>query len=310
MRRIVSLIALALTVPAAAQQGRAPFTIAETGQGFATIDDAVQSVRMGTATILIAPGTYRQCTVQAGGRITFKAVQPGTVIFEGEACEGKAAFVLRGQESIVDGLIFRGIRVDDGNGSGIRTEIGNLTVRNSMFLDSQEGILGGEPSGQKIVIDHSTFSGLGQCDETADCSHGIYLANQGSITVTNSRFERGTGGHYLKLRTPNVSITDNSFDDTAGKKTNYMIDLPEGGTGLIARNTFVQGRNKENWTGFIVIAAEARKYRSAGLRIDGNTASLAPGETRSPAFVADYSHERLAIGANRLGAGIRAFETR
>jgi hypothetical protein len=310
MRRIIPLIALALTVPAAAQQGRAPFTIQETGQGFATIDDAVQSVRMGTATILIAPGIYRQCTIQAGGRITFKAVQPGTAIFEGEACEGKAAFVLRGQESIVDGLIFRGIRVDDGNGAGIRTEMGNLTVRNSMFLDSQEGILGGEPNGQRIVIDRSTFAGLGQCEETVDCSHGIYLANQGSVTVTNSRFERGTGGHYVKLRAPNVSITDNSFDDTAGKKTNYMIDLPEGGTGLIARNTFVQGRNKENWTGFIVIAAEARKYRAAGLRIEGNDASLAPGETRSPAFVADYSHERLAIGANRLGAGIRAFETR
>ncbi|MGH6615102.1 right-handed parallel beta-helix repeat-containing protein [Sphingomonas sp.] len=310
MRRIIPLIALALTVPAAAQQGRAPFTIQETGQGFATIDDAVQSVRMGTATILIAPGTYRQCTIQAGGRITFKAIQPGTAIFEGEACEGKAAFVLRGQESIVDGLIFRGIRVDDGNGAGIRTEMGNLTVRNSMFLDSQEGILGGEPNGQRIVIDRSTFAGLGQCEETVDCSHGIYLANQGSVTVTNSRFERGTGGHYVKLRAPNVSITDNSFDDTAGKKTNYMIDLPEGGTGLIARNTFVQGRNKENWTGFIVIAAEARKYRAAGLRIEGNDASLAPGETRSPAFVADYSHERLAIGANRLGAGIRAFETR
>jgi hypothetical protein len=44
--------------------------------------------------------------------------------------------------------------------------------------------------------------------------------------------------------------------------------------------------------------------------VEGNTASLAPGETRSPAFVADYSHERLAVGANKLGAGIRMFETR
>jgi pectin methylesterase-like acyl-CoA thioesterase len=78
MRRIIPLIALALTVPAAAQQQRAPFTIAETGEGFATINDAVQSIRMGTATILIAPGVYHQCTVQQGGNITFKAVQPGT----------------------------------------------------------------------------------------------------------------------------------------------------------------------------------------------------------------------------------------
>ncbi|MDB5704340.1 MAG: hypothetical protein JWN66_1456 [Sphingomonas bacterium] len=309
MRRVIPFIALALTVPAAAQRG-APFTIAETGQGFATIDEAVQSVRMGTATILIAPGVYHQCTVQAGGVITFKAVEPGQAIFDGTTCEGKAAFVLRGQGSTVDGLVFRNMRVGDGNGAGVRTEMGNLTVTNSMFMDSQEGILGGEPIGQKIVIDHSTFAGLGQCDETPDCAHSIYLANKGSVTITNSRFERGTGGHYVKLRVPNVTIADNSFDDTSGRKTNYMIDLPEGSTGLITRNTFVQGRQKENWTGFVVVAAEARNYASTGLRVEGNVATLAPGETRSPAFVADYSHERLAVGANKLGAGVRPFETR
>jgi len=310
MRRILPFIALALTIPAAAQTGRAPFTIQQTGQGFATIDEAVQSVRMGTATILIAPGVYHQCTIQAGGVITFKAVQPGTAIFDGTACEGKAAFVLRGQGSTVDGLVFRNLRVSDGNGAGIRTEMGNLTVTNSMFLDSQEGILGGEPNGQKIVIDHSTFAGLGQCDQSPDCAHSIYLANEGSVTVTNSRFERGRGGHYVKLRVPNILIADNSFDDTGGRKTNYMIDLPEGSTGLITRNTFVQGREKENWTGFVVVAAEAKKYTSAGLRVENNVATLAPGETRSPAFVADYSHERLALGTNKLGAGVRMFETR
>lgn len=310
MRWIIPVIALALTVPAAAQSGRAPFTISETGQGFATLDEAVQAVRTGTATILIAPGVYHQCTVQAGGRITFRAVEPGTAIFEGTACEDKAAFVLRGAGSVVDGIVFRGIRVPDGNGAGIRTEIGDLTVTNSMFLDSQEGILGGHPSGQRISIDHSTFAGLGQCDETPDCAHAIYLANRGQVTITNSRFERGRGGHYVKLRVPNVQITDNSFDDTRGHKTNYMIDLPEGAMGLITRNTFVQGRDKENWTGFVVVAAEAKTYRSTGLRVEGNTASLAPGETRSPAFVADLSHERLAVGENRLGKGVRAFEVR
>ena len=49
--------------------------------------------------------------MQAGGNITFKAVQPGTAIFDGEACEDKAAFVLRGQGSVVDGIVFRNIRV-------------------------------------------------------------------------------------------------------------------------------------------------------------------------------------------------------
>lgn len=303
-----SLLALALFAAPAFAQSAAPFTV--NGQGFATLQEAVSSIRLGTATILIAPGTYRQCAIQAGGHITFKAVKPGTAIFEKVACEDKAALVLRGAGSVVDGLVFRGYRVSDGNGAGIRTELGDLTVTNAMFLDSQEGILGGEPTGQKIVIDHSTFAGLGQCDESPSCSHAIYLANKGSVTITNSRFERGTGGHYVKLRVPNVSITDNSFDDTAGRKTNYMIDLPDGATGLIARNTFVQGRNKENHTGLIVVAAEAKTYRSTGLRVEGNDARLSPGDSSSPVFLADYSHDTLALGANRLGAGLRAFETR
>ncbi len=308
--RLLLVTALALAAPAAAQQGRPPFTIQETGQGFWRIDDAVNEIADGQGTILIAPGVYQDCTVQTGGRITFKAEQPGTAIFETKVCEDKAVFVLRGKGSAVDGIVFRGIRVADGNGSGIRTEMGDLTVTNSMFLDSQQGILGGQPTGQKIVIDRSTFSGLGQCDETVDCSHSIYLANKGSVTITRSRFERGTGGHYVKLRVPHVTISDSSFDDSAGHGTNYMIDLPEGATGLITRNTFVQGKDKENWSGFIVVAAEARTYRSAGLTVEGNIASLAPGVERNTAFVADLSKEPIRLAANQLGAGIRAFEQR
>lgn len=310
MRIVLPFIAIALTVPAIAQGGRAPFVIAETGQGFATIGDAVASVRGGAATIMIAPGTYRQCAVQTAGRITFRAVQPGSVVFEGVACEGKAALVLRGAGSVVDGIIFRGFRVSDGNGAGIRTEAGDLTVTNSSFFDSQEGILGNQSAPQRVTIDRSTFAGLGQCDESPSCAHAIYLANQGLITITHSRFERGRGGHYVKLRAPRVQIVENSFDDSRGSKTNYMIDLSEGGTGTIANNIFVQGRNKENWTAFITVAAEGRTYSAAGLRIEGNRASLTPGETRSPAFVADVSRQRLAVGANTLGKGIRAFEQR
>jgi hypothetical protein len=309
MRATITL-ALLLAAPAAAQPGRAPFTVAETGQGFASLQQAVTAVGDGDATIVVAPGTYRDCASQRGGRITFRAATPGTAVFDGGACEGKATLVLGGRASRVDGLVFRNIRVPDGNGAGIRTEAGDLEVVNAMFLDSQEGILGAQDAPQKITIDRSTFAGLGQCDETPDCAHSVYLGNQGQITITNSRFERGRGGHYVKLRTPDVVITDNSFDDTAGAKTNYMIDLSEGGTGLIARNTFVQGRAKENWSALIAVSAESRTFGAKGLRIEDNDARLSPGDTRRPAFVANASHQQLALGANRLGPGIKPYEAR
>ena len=308
MRSTLALL-LALAAPAAAQTG-GPYTVIETGQRFGKLQDALMSIRGQDATITVAPGVHRDCGIQQAGRITFRAERPGTAIFDGTACEGKAVLVLRGTGSVVDGLVFRNIRVPDGNGAGIRIEIGDLLVTNSMFLDSQEGILGNPLESRRITVDRSTFAGLGQCDETPDCAHSIYVGTAENVIVTNSRFERGRGGHYVKLRAPDVSITDNSFNDVRGSKTNYMIDLPEGASGLIARNTFVQGRGKENWSGLIVVAAEARKYPSAGLRIERNDARLAPGETRSPAFVANASGERVTVGANRLGAGIRAYEVR
>lgn len=308
MRRSLVLL-LALAAPAAGQQ-TASFTIAETGQGFFRLQDAVTAAGGGTRTIVVAPGVYHDCAVQSAGSLTFRAARPGTAVFEGMACEGKAVLVLRGDRSTIDGIVFRGIRVPDGNGAGIRSEKGDLRVTNAMFLDSQEGMLGAQSGGQRITIDHSTFAGLGQCDETPGCAHAIYLANQGQVSVTHSRFERGRGGHYVKIRSPQVEITDNSFDDTAGAKTNYMIDLPDGATGLIARNSFVQGSHKENHSAMIVVAAEARNYRSAGLRVEANDARLAPGAPGDPAFVADFSHEPLTVGTNRLGAGIRKFEQR
>ena len=307
MYRLLIPCALIAT-PALAADG--PFTIAATGRHFATLQDAVRAVGGGTGTIVIAPGTYRQCAVQQAGQVTYKAATPGTVTFAGTLCEDKAALVLRGDGARVEGLIFRGYRNRDGNGAGIRSERGDLTIVDATFANSQEGILGGLAAPQRITIDRSTFTGLGQCDEAPNCSHAIYLGNQGSVRIIHSRFERGTGGHYVKIRAPRVTIADNSFDDTAGTGTNYMIDLSEGATGSIVRNVFVQGRAKENGSAMIVVAAEAQTYPSGGLVIEGNDARLAPGATSHPTFVVDFSHSRLAIGANRLGTGVAAFALR
>ena len=298
MRFTFALLLPVIAAPVlAAAAAPAPFTV--DGRGYRTLDAALAAIGDRTATIVIAPGTYRQCAVQTAGVVTYRAARPGSVVFEAQACEGKAGLVLRGRGSVVDGIVFRGYRVNDGNGAGIRSERGDLHVVNAMFLDSQQGIGGGFPGPQRITIDHTTFAGLGQCDESESCAHAIYLITPGSVSVTGSRFERGRGGHYVKIRSPQVHVDGNSFDDSAGRGTNYMIDLANGGTGTITGNSFVQGKNKENGSTLIAVAAEARQYSTAGLRIDGNTASLAPGAGRT-AFVTDWARQPLAIGANRL----------
>ncbi len=311
-RQALALTALlALAAPAAAQRAdEAPFTIEQTGRGYAHLADAVAAIGDRAGTIRIAPGTYDDCAVQEGGTIAYVAAEPGTAIFDGGICEDKATLVLRGKGARVDGLVFQNLQVEDGNGAGIRIEQGDLEVANALFRNSEQGILSADDAKSSISVTRSTFSRLGRCDRDLDCAHSIYIGDYGSLTVTKSRFEKGNGGHYVKSRSRRTFVTDSTFDDTAGRATNYMIDLPEGSTGAITGNLFIQGRDKENYSAFIAVAAEDGEHSSAGLRIDDNVAAIAPGVTRSTIFIANWGKDRLAIGDNRLGDGLTLYEKR
>ncbi len=306
-----ALALAALPFPALfAKDGPAPFTVVETGKGYDKLQSAIDAIGDGKGTIAIAPGDYRQCAVQDAGDIAYLATEPGSAIFDGVACEGKAALVLRGRAAEVSGLIFQGIHVDDFNGAGIRLEHGDLTVAQSWFRDSQEGILTGDDPHGLLVVDRSTFTRLGACEGSGGCAHSIYTGDYGQVRVTRSRFEEGRGGHYLKSRAARVDVASCSFDDSDGRGTNYMIDLPDGATGQISNNWFVQGKDKENYSAFIAVSAEHKDHSSAGLTVVGNDARFAPGITRTSTFVADWSGDPLKIGENKLGTGLKRFEER
>lgn len=293
-----------------AQSQQAAFTVVETGQGFGRLQSAIDAIGDRSGTIAIASGLHADCAVQTAGDISYLAKESGKSVFDGVICEGKAALVLRGRSATISGIVFQNMRVPDGNGAGIRLEQGNLTVAQSWFRDSEQGILtANDPSGQ-ILIDKSTFTRLGRCDRGLSCAHSIYIGDYGYLRVTRSRFEEGRGGHYVKSRSARVDVASSSFDDTRGRTTNYMIDLPAGSIGQITNNWFVQGRDKENHSAFIAVGAEDRKHTSDGLQIASNDARIAPNVERSTTFVADWSGDRLAIGENNLGAGLKRFERR
>jgi hypothetical protein len=319
-QRLTSAVALALCAAlalpaaspdaAAAQTAASAFTVVETGKGYGSLQDAIDAVGNTRATIRIAPGTYRECAVQEQGVIVYEAAEPGSATLAGRACEDKAALVLRGTGAEIRGLGFTGINVDDGNGAGIRLEAGMLNVAYARFTNSQQGILTAADPSIRVYILRSTFSGLGTCENDAGCAHSIYIGDIASLTVRESRFERGTGGHYLKARAAEVAIENNSFDDANGRTTNYMIDLPAGSRGRIADNWFVQGRDKENYSAFIALGAEDILHPSAGLLIENNEARFVPGLSRQSAFLADWTGERVVMQGNRLAEGITQFERR
>lgn len=294
----------------AAQSSGGDFTVKETGRSYGSLQTAINAIGNRRGTIEIAPGTYRECAVQQAGVITYVTDKPGSAVFERKPCEGKAALVLRGTGAEIRGLVFRGIYVADGNGAGIRLEKGSLNVANSWFLDSQQGILTANDPNGRIYIVRSTFSGLGTCENSAGCAHSIYTGNYGSLTVRESRFERGQGGHYLKARAGQVTIENNSFDDANGRGTNYMIDLPAGSRGTIANNWFIQGRDKENYSAFIAVGAEDNLHSSDGLQVSGNEARFVPGLRRSSVFLADWTGASIAMSGNALASGLKQYERR
>lgn len=306
---VLGAIALAAGAPLVAE-GPAPFTVVESGARFARLQDAVDAIGDGRGTIRMAAGTWAQCAVQTAGDVRYVAASAGTVTLAGAACEDKAALVLRGRSAGTEGLTFANLRSSDGNGAGIRLEKGDLLVRQTWFRDSQQGILTGSDPAGTLTVETSTFTRLGTCEYSGGCAHAIYVGGYGALVVRQSRFEQGRGGHYLKSRAARVAVLDSSFDDSAGRGTNYMIDLPNGATGRISGNWMVQGRDKENHSAFIAIAAEGKVQSSAGLEIAGNDARMVPGLARRSAFVADWSGDALALGDNVLGAGLARFERR
>ncbi|MED5544068.1 MAG: right-handed parallel beta-helix repeat-containing protein [Pseudomonadota bacterium] len=306
-----ALLGASPLLPAAssAQGQETPYTVVESQRSYARLQEAVDAIGDGTGTIRFAPRRYADCAVQTQGSITYHAQVPGQAVLDGVTCEGKAALVLRGRAARIEGLVFANFRVPEKNGAGVRLEHGDLSVSQSWFRDSEQGILTGSDPDGRIAIDKSTFTRLGTC-EGPGCAHSLYIGDYGTLTVTRSRFEAGTGGHYVKSRAARVAILNSSFDDTQGRATNYMIDLPDGATGEIADNWFVQGRDKENYSAFIALAAEHRNHPSAGLSVHGNNARFAPGIERRSAFVADWTKEPIRIEGNTLGAGLVRFEAR
>ena len=312
-RRLILLVLLAAGPAGAQSIGPAAeprFTVEESGTAFFTLQEAVRAIGEGQGTIRIAPGRYEECITQDAGEVRYVAEQPGSVIFDTVTCEGKAAFVLRGRSARIEGIVFKNMQVPDRNGAGIRIEQGDLVVRESLFRNSESGILGANDHSGNIRIERSTFSGLGRCDDGVDCAHSIYINGSGAVTVSRARFERGRGGHYVKSRAPRIEIVDSSFDDSGGEATNYMIDLPVGANGTIARNAFVQGLNKENHSALIALSGEGDEHDMSQLVVADNQAGVAPGFQHRTVFVADWRGAPVSLQNNSLHAQITPSERR
>ena len=150
-----------------------------------------------------------------------------------------------------------GILAGDENDAGIRLEAPGLTVRNCIFHDNDNGILGGPNTSSPIgdvLIENSEFFRNGFGD---GYSHNLYLnKNNASLTFRYNYSHGAIAGHNLKSRAAkNYLLYNRIMDETNGVTSctdpgtcsaSAEVDLPCGGLGYIIGNLIEKGPNADS----------------------------------------------------------------
>lgn len=209
----------------------------------------------------------------------------------GQSAEGKGIWIIRGADVLVENIVFRGARVPDRNGSGIRQEKGRLTVRNCLFDDNEMGILVANGDSQTLIVENSEFS-HGVLLPTPRLSHLLYAGRIARLEVRGSYFHHGQVGHLLKSRARVSLIEYNRLTDENGGRASYELDFPDGGVAVLIGNLIQQSATTENER-MISFGAERLYYERNGIFLSSNT--LVDGLPARGEFLAVWSPERVSV---------------
>jgi hypothetical protein len=194
-----------------------------------------------------------------GGRAHLRA--------DGAHAEGKAIWVIKGNDTTIEGVEFSGAKVPDQNGAGIRLEGAGLTVRDCYFHDNENGILTGRGPESDVVIERSEFAHNGIGD---GYTHNLYIGHVRSFTLRSSYVHHAIVGHNVKSRAARNDIRYNRIMDEKDGSSSYAIDLPNGGLAFVVGNLIQQGPRTENPT-IVSYGAEGLQYPANELYFVNNT---------------------------------------
>ncbi|HET6583627.1 MAG TPA: hypothetical protein VFG69_09270 [Nannocystaceae bacterium] len=185
----------------------------------------------------------------------------------GADAEGKAVWVVRGNDVLIENVEISGAAVADQNGAAIRHEGGNLTLRGVYFHDNEDGILTGDGD-YELLIESSEFAdnGLGDVGYT----HNMYIGHITRFTLQYSYSHGIVEGHAVKTRAAENHILYNRIMDESDGASSYDIDFSNGGVAYVIGNLIQQGPNPAN-SGIIQYGAEGLQYETNGVYVVNNT---------------------------------------
>ncbi len=237
------------------------------GEKFAKPSQAFAAAAEGDV-IEIAAGEYRgDVAIIQTNKLLIRGMgrQPVKIPADGKNAGGKAIWIAAGGDITVENIEFSGARVPDRNGSGIRAEGLNLTLRNCRFYDCENGLLGGNG---EMLIEGCEFARCGPVAQPA--THSLYIGEKCTKLVFQYNYSTDAiEGHLLKSRAQENWILYNRLTDENGTGS-AVADFPNGGYVVMVGNILQKGANAQN-TRVIAYGMEGIKYKRNALFVVNNT---------------------------------------
>ncbi|WP_110428327.1 hypothetical protein [Glaciecola sp. KUL10] len=154
--------------------------------------------------------------------------------------EGKATFVVKGNNVLIEDVECSQVRVRDQNGACIRQEGRDLTLNNVYFHNSEQGVLQAGNTGS-LTIRNSRFEALGNRGR----AHSVY-SNGEMLTIINTKIIGSKDqAHAVKSRSKVTRIID-SIISSGDADDSRLFDISSGGEFEIVGSVLYQGRNTVN----------------------------------------------------------------
>lgn len=244
--------------------------------------DYVGDVAVWTQKKLVIRGVHGRVRLYAGGT----------------SAEGKAIWVFRQGDYLVDNIEFIGTRVADLNGAGIRFEKGHLVVQNCVFHDNQTGLLASDDHEADLEVKDSEFFRNGFHD--GGIHHNLYVGQIARLRVTGSYFHHAVHGHLFKSRARESFIFYNRMTDELGGEASYELEFPNGGVAYVVGNIVQQGAWTEN-PHLISFGAEGYTWPRNELYLVNNT--LVDDKPRNGIFLRVNPGVQRLVAMNNLLVG-------
>lgn len=215
------------------------------GQPYATPCAAVAAAGDGDTILVDAAGNYAGdvCTWSRNG-LTLRGINGRPhIAANGQHAQGKAIWVIVGNDTTIENVEMSGCHVPDENGAAIRQEGRNLTLRQVYFHHNENGILTSADSASTITIEYSEFAHNGFGD---GYTHNLYIGRVGRLVFRHNWSHHAEVGHLLKSRAIRNDILYNRLTGETGSSDSYELTLPNGGLAFVIGNLIEQPATSQN----------------------------------------------------------------